>query len=491
LKVRAASFAARTDFQATKREEMTMSDFPMLIGGKLTKGDGVLKVINPATEETFATVERASEKQAADAIAAAKAAFPAWAKTPIAKRQAIVSKIADVVRDNAAELASLLTAEQGKPLPEAQGEVAWTEGYLRHYATLNLETKVVQDDAAARVEVRRKPLGVVVGIVAWNFPLVLAAWKIGPALVAGNTIVLKPAPTTPVATLRLAALIKDVVPAGVVNVVADQNDLGGFLTSHPDVAKVSFTGSTETGKKIMRTGADTLKRLTLELGGNDVAIVLDDVDVKNVAPKIFDAAMLNCGQVCMAAKRIYVQDGVYDAMAQEMSAIARDVVVDDGSKQGTRVGPLQNKMQFEKVKGLLDSARKEGATVVGGETGGRSGYFIKPAIVTNVKEGSRVVDEEQFGPVIPLIRFKSDDEIVARANASQYGLGGSVWSSNFDRARKIAEDIDAGTVWINQHITIGPHIPMAGAKQSGIGVEQSLEGLAEFTQVRVLNMAKA
>ncbi len=468
-----------------------MSDFPMLIGGKLVDGDHKLNVVNPATEEVFATVERASQRQAAEAVAAAKAAFPAWSKTPIEKRQANVSKLADAVRDNADELARLLTAEQGKPLPEAQGEMAWTEGYLRHYSTLAPEVQVVQDDATARVEVHRKPLGVVVGIVAWNFPVLLAAWKIGPALVAGNTIVLKPAPTTPVATLKFAALIKDIVPPGVVNVIADENDLGAYLTSHPDVAKVSFTGSTETGKKIMKSGADTLKRLTLELGGNDVAIVLDDVDVKDVAPKIFDAAMLNCGQVCMAAKRIYVQDGVYDAMAKEMAAIAKDVVVDDGAKQGTRVGPLQNKMQFEKVKGILASARSEGATIVGGETGGRSGYFIKPAIVTNVKEGNRIVDEEQFGPVIPLIRFKTDDEIVARANASPYGLGGSVWSSNFERARKIAEDIDAGTVWINQHITIGPHIPMAGAKQSGIGVEQSLEGLAEFTQVRVLNMAKS
>jgi len=468
-----------------------MSDFPMLIGGKLVDGDHKLKVVNPATEEVFATVERASQKQAGEAIAAAKAAFPAWSKKPIAERQAIVNKIADAVRDNADELARLMTAEQGKPLPESLGEMAWTEGYLRHYATLAPEMKVVQDDETARVEVHRKPLGVVVGIVAWNFPVLLAAWKIGPALVAGNTIVVKPAPTTPVATLKLAALIKDIVPPGVVNVIADENDLGAYLTSHPDVAKVSFTGSTETGKKIMKSGADTLKRLTLELGGNDVAIVLDDVNVKEVAPKIFDAAMLNCGQVCMAAKRIFVQEGVYDAMAKEMAAIAKDIVVDDGLKQGTRVGPLQNRMQFEKVKGILESARKEGATIVGGDTGGRSGYFIKPAIVTNVKEGNRIVDEEQFGPVIPLIRFKSDDEIVNRANASPYGLGGSVWSSSFDRARKIAEDIDAGTVWINQHITIGPHIPMAGAKQSGIGVEQSLEGLAEFTQVRVLNMAKA
>ncbi len=468
-----------------------MSEFPMLIGGKLVDGDNRLNVVNPATEEVFATVERASQKQAGEAIAAAKAAFPAWAKTPIEKRQAIVVKIADAVRDNAGELARILTAEQGKPLPEAQGEVAWTEGYLRHYATLSLETKVVQDDAAARVEVHRKPLGVVVGIVAWNFPLVLAAWKLGPALVAGNTIVLKPAPTTPAATLKLGALIKDIVPPGVVNILADDNDLGPYLTSHPDVAKVSFTGSVDTGRKIMKSGADTLKRLTLELGGNDVAIVLDDVKVKDVAPKIFDAAMLNAGQVCMAAKRIYVQDAIYDEMASAMTAIARDVVVDDGTKQGTRIGPLQNKAQFEKVKGLIDSAKKEGATVVGGESGGRAGYFIKPAIVTNVKEGNRIVDEEQFGPVIPLIRFKDEDDVVRRANDSQFGLGGSVWSSDFERAKRVAEQIDAGTVWINQHITIGPHIPMAGSKQSGIGVEQGLEGLAEFTQVRVLNMAKA
>jgi acyl-CoA reductase-like NAD-dependent aldehyde dehydrogenase len=469
-----------------------MTDYPMLIGGKLAKGAAMLDVVNPSTEEPFARVSVASEADAGEAVGAAKAAFATWSRRPVAERQAVVSRIADIVRDNAEELARLLTMEQGKPLPEAQGEIAWTEGYLRHYATLAPEeVKVVQDDAAARVEVRRYPLGVVVGIVAWNFPILLAAWKIGPALVAGNTIVLKPAPTTPVATLRLGALIKDAAPPGVVNIIADRNDLGAFLTSHKDVAKVSFTGSSETGKKIMKSGADTLKRLTLELGGNDAAIVLDDVNVKEVAPKIFDAAMFNCGQVCLAAKRIYVQEKIYDEMASAIAAIAKDATVDDGLKQGTRIGPMQNRVQFEKVKGMIDAAKKDGATVVGGVSGGRSGYFISPAVVTNVKEGSRIVDEEQFGPVIPLIKFKDDGEIVARANATPYGLGGSVWSSNVDRARRIAEEIDAGTVWINQHVNIGPHIPMAGTKQSGLGVEQALEGLSEYTQIRVLNMAKA
>lgn len=468
-----------------------MIDFPMLIGGRLVAGSKTLAVVNPANEEVFATVSRAEEKDAAAAVAAAKAAFPAWSKTQIAVRRAAVGRIADAVAANRAELARLITLEQGKPLAEAEGEVAGAEAFLRYYTTLGLEPAVVQDDAAGRIVVRRDPLGVVVGIIAWNFPLMLAAWKIGPALVAGNAIVLKPAPTTPVAALRLGALIKDLVPAGVVNIIADDNDLGPYLTAHPDVAKVSFTGSAETGRKIMRNGAETLKRLTLELGGNDAAIILDDVDVKAVAPKIFAAAMMNCGQVCLAAKRIYVQDAIHDEMAAALAALAKDAVVDDGLKQGTQLGPLQNRAQFEKVKKLIESAKKDGARIAGGQSGGRRGYFISPAIVTGLKEGSRIVDEEQFGPVVPLIRFKDDSEIAARANATPYGLGASVWSSDLTRAEKIAAALDAGTVWINQHVAIGPHIPMAGAKQSGVGAEQGLEGLAEYTQIRVLNIARS
>lgn len=467
-----------------------MTDCKLLINGALVDGDAALDVVNPASEEVFTTVAQASESQAAQAIAAAKAAFPAWSRTPIEERQAAVNAIADAVRDNADELARTLTAEQGKPLVEARGEVAWSEGYLRHYASMAPESRVVQDDETARVEVRRTPLGVVVGIVAWNFPLLLACWKLGPALVAGNTIVIKPAPTTPAATLMLGALIKDIVPAGVVNIIADDNDLGPYLTGHPDVAKVSFTGSAETGRKIMKSGADTLKRLTLELGGNDVAIVLDDVNVAETAPKIFDAAFLNCGQVCMAAKRVYVHDTIYEDMAGELTRLADEAVVDDGANQGTRIGPLQNRAQYEKVSDLIQSARDEGATVSGGDRLDRPGYFIKPAIVRDAAQGSRIVDEEQFGPVLPLIRFENEEDVILQANASPYGLGGSVWSGDQSRAEAIAERIDAGTVWVNQHITIGPHIPMAGAKQSGIGIEQSKEGLEEFTQMKVINIAK-
>lgn len=467
-----------------------MSDYKMLIGGQLVEGDHRMEVVNPATEEVFATVARASERQADEAIAAAAAAFPAWAETPMAERQAKVSQLADAIVANADWLARALTQEQGKPLAEAQGEVAWAEGYLRHYATLEIAERTIQDDASGLIQVRRKPLGVVAGIIAWNFPLLVACWKIGPAVIAGNTIVLKPAPTTPVTALMLGELCRDIFPAGVVNIITDANDLGGYLTADPRIAKVGFTGSTATGKKIMASAAEGLKRLTLELGGNDPGIVLDDVDVREVAQGIFNAAFFNCGQVCLAIKRAYVHDSIYDAMCEELARLAEAAVVDDGLAQGAQIGPIQNKAQYEKVKAFLESARKDGTIVAGGEILDRAGYFLRPTIVRDVTDGDRIVDEEQFGPILPLIRFSDIDDVVARANASPYGLGASVWSRDVDRALGIANRIESGSVWVNQHIGIGPHIPMAGVKSSGLGVEQSEEGLAEYTQLSVINVAR-
>lgn len=467
-----------------------MSDYKMLIGGRLVDGDHAMDVINPATEEVFATVARASERQADAAIEAAATAFPAWAEVPLAERQAKVSALADAIVANADKLARALTQEQGKPLAEAQGEIAWAEGYLRHYATLEIAERTIQDDANGLIQVRRKPLGVVAGIIAWNFPLLVACWKIGPAVIAGNSIVLKPAPTTPVTALMLGELCRDIFPAGVVNIIVDANDLGGYLTADPRIAKVGFTGSTATGKKIMASAADGLKRLTLELGGNDPGIVLDDVDVRATAQGIFNAAFLNCGQVCLAIKRAYVHDSIYDAMCEELARLAEAVVVDDGLAQGAQIGPIQNKAQYEKVKAFLESARKDGTIVAGGEVMDRAGYFLRPTIVRDVTDGDQIVDEEQFGPILPVIRFSDIDDVVARANASPYGLGASVWSSDVDRAVSVASRIESGSVWVNQHVAIGPHIPMAGVKSSGLGVEQSEEGLAEYTQLSVINVAR-
>ncbi len=321
-----------------------MTHYRMLIGGALVDADARIEVINPATGEPFATVPHASTADADAAIAAARAAQPAWGARPIAERRAALVALADAIAANGDELARLLTMEQGKPLAEAQGELAWTEGYLRHYATLELPDRIIQDDATGYIAVRHQPLGVVVGIIAWNFPLLVACWKIGPAVLAGNAIVLKPAPTTPVTALRLGEIAREIFPAGVVNIITDANDLGPHLTAHPHVAKIGFTGSTATGKRIAANGADTLKRVTLELGGNDAAIVLEDVDVRETAQAIFDSAFLNCGQVCLAVKRAYVHADIYDAMCAELARLASEAVVGDGLEQGARIGPIQNRM---------------------------------------------------------------------------------------------------------------------------------------------------
>ncbi|PZQ56010.1 MAG: aldehyde dehydrogenase [Phenylobacterium zucineum] len=467
-----------------------MSDYKLLINGELVAGDATLEVVNPATEQVFATAARASKGQLDKAVAAAKAAFPAWSATSIDERRKVLVAIADVIQANLQDLARLLVQEQGKPLQDAMGEIFGASAFYRYFASLDLPAKVVQDDATGRVEIRRKPLGVVGAIVPWNFPMILMAFKVPAALLAGNTVIVKPAPTTPLTALKLGELIKDIVPPGVVNIIADANDLGGAMTAHPDIRKISFTGSTETGKKVMASAADALKRISLELGGNDALIVLDDVDPKETAPKVFGAAMQNAGQVCIAAKRIYVHESIYDAMCDELAALAKDWIVGDGLEQGVQMGPLQNKQQFEKVLGFIETAKKDGKVIAGGGRKGDKGYFIQPTVVRDIEDGAQLVDEEQFGPVMPVIKYSDPAEAVARANASIYGLGGSIWAKDTDKAWDLAEKMESGSVWVNKHADLQPHLPFGGSKFSGVGVELGEEGLKEFTQVQVLNMAR-
>ncbi|MGJ5137062.1 aldehyde dehydrogenase family protein [Bradyrhizobium oligotrophicum] len=464
-----------------------MSDYHLLIGGTLVPGAATMPVINPATEEVLAQCPRASETQLDQAVAAAKAAFPAWAATAIEERRRLIGKMADIIEANSGELARILTSEQGKPLTDATGEVLGMAAFFRYLATLELPMRVIESSGDRQVEAYRRPLGVVGAIIPWNYPLLILGFKLPPALLAGNTLVVKPAPTTPLSTLKFAELVKDVLPAGVLNVITDANDLGDRMTGHPDIRKISFTGSTATGQKVMASAAQTLKRITLELGGNDAGIVLDDVDPKTVAPGIFEGAFQNSGQVCLAIKRLYVHESVYDDICNELVAIAKNTVVDDGSKQGTKLGPLQNRMQYEKVKAFLDDAHKNGKVIAGGAAMDRPGYFIEPTIVRDIKEGSKLVDEEQFGPVLPVIKYSDPSDVIRRANGTSYGLGASVWSSDPKRAHEIATQIEAGTVWINKHLDMAPHIPFGGAKQSGIGTEFAEEGLAEFTQLQIIN----
>jgi len=464
-----------------------MKPFHLLINGSLVEGDSQMPVLNPASEEVLAQCPRASLRQLNEAVAAAKAAFPPWAARPINERRAVVIAMAETIEANVDELARLLTSEQGKPLPEATREVRRMAGYFRYFGSLDLPMRVIEDSPTRRVEAHRRPLGVIGAIIPWNYPLLIVAFKLPPALIAGNTIVLKPAPTTPLATLRFVELVSPLLSPGVLNVVTDANDLGDALTHHPDVRKLSFTGSIATGKKVMASVAETLKRITLELGGNDAGIVLDDVDPKKVAPGIFEGAFRNSGQVCLAIKRLYVHESVYDAVCNELAEIANNTVVDDGMKQGAQLGPIQNKMQFEKVKGFLDDAHKKGKVIAGGKPIDRPGYFIQPTIVRDIQEGSRLVDEEQFGPVLPVIKYSDVEDVIRRANGTSYGLGASVWSSNPKRAYEIAGRIESGTVWINKHLDLAAHTPLGGAKSSGIGVELAEEGLAEFTQLQIIN----
>jgi len=466
-----------------------MPNFELLIDGKMVPGAASLDVINPATEQLAGTCSRASESQLDEAIEAASSAQVAWAATPIEERRAAVLKVAEIAAAHAPELGAILTSEQGKPLPEAVAEAYGFSMFTQHFAAMEMPVEVLEDSETRRVEVHRTPLGVVGAIIPWNFPLILLGFKLGPALISGNTLVVKPAPTTPLSTLRLAELIKDALPPGVLNVIADANDLGSKISAHPKIRKVSFTGSTATGMKVMSSASSTLKRITLEMGGNDAGLFLPDLDPKEIAPKIFDAAFGNNGQICIALKRAYVHEDIYDDVCNELAAIAKSKKIGDGAEEGVELGPLQNKAQYEKVQAIIADAAEKGTIIAGGGVPDRPGYFIEPTIVRDIAEGARLVDEEQFGPALPVIKYSDPEEALARINRSSDGLGGSVWSSDAERARELAIRIDSGTVWVNKHADLDPSIPFSGAKQSGIGTELGQEGFEEFTQRRVINIS--
>lgn len=462
-------------------------DFHLLIDGTLHPGASTFDVINPATEQAFAKCPKADAAMLDQAVAAAKHAFPGWAATPIAERAAAVEKLAAGLAAREAEFAALLTAEQGKPLDQAVKEVRGSVFVLRTFAGMRLEERVLRDEGGNRVTEHRAPLGVVAAITPWNFPLILLVNKVGPALVAGNTMLCKPAPTTPLTTCLFGELCRDVLPAGVVNVLCDENELGPAITAHPDIAKIAFTGSTATGKKVLASSAASLKRVTLELGGNDAALVLDDVDTVQVAAKVFEGAMRNAGQICVAIKRAYVPEPMYDDFCDELARLAREMVVDDGANQGAEIGPVQNKLQYEKVSALIEDSKARGTVIAGGDLLDRPGYFIAPTIVRDIDDEAPLVRDEQFGPVLPVLKYSDVDELIERVNGTEYGLGGTVWGKDLARATEVAGRVTSGTVWVNQLMAIDPRIPFRGLKQSGLGTEMGQEGLEEYTQATVIN----
>lgn len=463
----------------------------MLIDGVLVDTPRYMDVIDPSDETVAARVPDASIADVDRAVAAAVQAFPAWRDSSSAKRSAVLTAMAKAMGDNLDELAELLVRETGRPLALAHFEIAHlAQSFLNHYAGVTLEPEVLIEDATRRVELHRKPLGVVAAIVPWNAPVYLAFNKVAPALCAGNTIVVKPAPSTPLTTLRLGEILKDIVPAGVLNIISGGNDAGAHLVGHPDVVKIAFTGSTTTGRAIMQAAAPTLKRLTLELGGNDAAIVLPDADPKSVAPAIFAFAFFNSGQVCAVIKRLYVHDSLYDAMCEEIAAYASAAKVAGGRDPEAQYGPVQNRAQYEKMLDYLASAKASGRVIAGGDVPEGPGYFIPLTVVRDVTDGDAIVDEEPFGPILPIIRYSDVDDAVRRANASPFALGGSVWSSDPEAAAKVALRLESGSVWVNQHCALDPAVPFPANKQSGFGAEGGLEGLHAYTALQTLNIAK-
>ena len=461
--------------------------FTMTIGASSVPGTETFDVLNPATNEVFAKAPQCTPDQLDGAMEAAAKAFPGWRSDEAARRQGL-REAAGALLSASGELAPILTAEQGKPLSDANLELLAAGMWLQYYADLELPRDVIQDDGVILAEVVRKPLGVVAAITPWNFPVALAFWKIAPALLAGNTLVLKPSPFTPLATLKVGQILQDVLPSGVLNVVSGGDELGAWMTAHPVPRKISFTGSVATGKRVAAAAAPDLKRLTLELGGNDPAILLDDIDVASVAENVFAWAFANNGQVCSAIKRVYVPEGIYCEVVDALASCAEAVKVGDGTLPDTRLGPINNRPQWKRVSELVADALSGGArAAAGGRPIEGPGNFFEPTVIADVTDGTRIVDEEQFGPALPVVPYRHLDDAVDRANSTHFGLSGSVWSADPDRAAAVAEQLECGTAWVNTHLALAPHQPFGGAKWSGIGVENGPWGYYGFTELQVLH----
>lgn len=470
-----------------------MAGFTHTIDGKAATSEKSFDVINPAAGRPFATCPQASREQLDLAVTAARRAFGPWSRLSFAERAKAISDFAHDLAARVDEIGPVLTREQGKPLGQAKWEIGASAHELEAMCRLEIGPEVIREDGTHRVELVYHPLGVVGAIAPWNFPIILAAHKIAHGLYAGNTMVLKPSPYTPLATLLMGEIARDTLPPGVLNTLAGGNELGQWMTEHPGIDRISFTGSVPTGKKVLASASGTLKRVTLELGGNDPAIVLDDADIDAIAPHLFRGAFLNAGQICMAVKRLYAPEKLYEPLVAKMTALANAHRVGDGMEPDVEMGPLQNKMQFEKVLEMIEDAKKhKGVRITtGGHTLNRPGYFIAPTVVADATDDMRLVREEQFGPVLPILKYKDLDEAVARANDTRFGLCASVWTKNVKRGAEIARRIEAGTVWVNHHVGSEADMPFGGFKESGFGRELGLLGLASYMEPQVIKVPLA
>ena len=448
-------------------------------------------IFDPATGEAVGEAPVHGVDDLELAIAAATAAQPAWAALGHKERNAALLRAADAVDRSAENLAQLLSREQGKPLngPNARFEVGACADWLRATAAIELTAETAVDDGQTHAELHYRPIGVVGAIGPWNWPMMISVWQIAPALRMGNAVVVKPSEYTPLSVLALVQVLNQELPDGVLSVVCGGREVGARLAEHPAIGKIMFTGSTATGKAIIKSSAGTVKRLTLELGGNDAGIVLPDADPKAIAEDLFWGAFINTGQTCAALKRLYVHEDIYEEVCEALTAVAATMPMGNGLDEANVLGPLQNKAQYDIVSRLVEAAKNSGARVLlGGEPEvEQPGYFYPTTLVADIDNDNPLVAEEQFGPALPIIRYSTVDEAVAMANGLDVGLGASVWSSDLDAARSVAARIEAGTVWINKHGAVDPRIPFGGAKQSGYGLEFGVEGLKALGVPQVIN----
>lgn len=467
----------------------------LLINGKWipSQSGKTIKVINPATEKVLTHIAAAQKEDVDNAVKAAHTAFqnPEWsAMTPV-QREALLIKIAIHIEKNAEELAVLDTLDNGVPLTTSRHSVQGAADTFRYYA--GWPTKIYgstqPSDVGSFVYTKREPLGVCGAIVPWNGPFLFAAWKIAPALATANTVVIKPSELTPLSTLRLGELLIEAgVPDGVVNIVPGTGkEAGEAITKHPDVAKISFTGSTAVGKHILRTTADTMKKVTLELGGKSPFVIFKDANIEKAIQMAILGFTGNSGQACTAGTRVLVQEDIYDEVSEKITAIVQNIAIGNGMEETTQMGPITTKAQYDKILYYFEIAKEDGATITtGGKAVEGKGWFVPPTVLKNVKNDMRVAREEIFGPVVSLISFKDEDEAVAIANDTQYGLASSVWSNNLNTAHRVAGKIQAGTVWVNTFFELNPINPFGGYKQSGLGKEHGKEAIDAYTNTKTV-----
>jgi acyl-CoA reductase-like NAD-dependent aldehyde dehydrogenase len=474
----------------SKDRGVNVDSLKMLINGQGVTSAQNLDVINPCNGEVAAQVPDAAVADLDEAITAAKSALADWSGDE-ALRKSVLLSIASVIQANQEALAQALSLETGLPLANTKDEVGMAAYFFKYRSKTTAQVETIHDDERQRVQVVRKPIGVVGAIIPWNAPMMIASEKISTAFAAGNTVVLKTSPLAPLSLLLLGQLLADKVPAGVLNILSGGDAVGKQMVADPRIGMISFTGSTEAGKAIMASGGATLKRLSLELGGNDPAIVLPDANPKKVASKLFWGAFYRSGQICAAIKRVYVHASMYDELVAAMAQLAAKITPADAFAEGALIGPLSNREQFEKVKGLLERSEAAGGRIAtGGKALDQSGYYLQPTIVSHVDASNPLVREEQFGPLLPIIQYTDIDDAIAQANETEYGLGASVWSDDLEQAEAVAACLQAGSVWVNRHGIVMPDIPFGGFKHSGLGRANGYVGLDAYCELQTVSIAK-